>query len=205
MADTNGELQNHLLRFCPFESVCVVSLTVGACFAGPSLDFGTRPQSIDAPAREASRDLRACRHQPKSAPSCFSPPCSRSAPGYARRRRSAPNRRRRVRRREQICTGRSWPWTPQTPPSGSPAGRNIGRSDRFDWGSRLPMGPTPRSVPIPSRGASGGKKPRRFLRIRRAAVATLGYHLPQRSTWTELRSGRFSRSPRSDPRLRTAF
>jgi len=168
-----------------------------------SLQIALRTRSIDGRPGTRSRDLRACPHQPKNAPSSFSPPCSRSAPECARRRRSAPNRRRQVRWRVPTCTAKSWRWTPRIRWSESLEASIIGRSDRKPSGSRHrmgrmpPRGPTARAI-----RRNGGVQSCGYPRW--ASLTTWAQLPVARSTWTELRSGKSCRSRRSVQRSHDA-
>ena len=159
-----------------------------------------RTRSINDRAGARPRDLRACPLQPKSAPSSFSPPCSRSAPACAQRRRSAPNRRRSVRPRAPIFTARSSPWTPRIPLSASAEGSTIGRSDRKRWESRHPMAPMRPHVRTRALLLSDGSA--QSFRCPVPVSRTTSVQLPaDQSIWTELRSGRSSRFPKVGPAL----
>lgn len=163
-----------------------------------------RTHRIDGRDRAHPRDLRACLPPQKSAPSYFSPPCSRLVPGSARRRRAAPSRRRRVLRRELICTARSWRWTPRIQWSESVAANIVGRRDRKPWGSRHRMG---RMHPLGRiAGVGGNGEGERSSGYHRKVSRATSERLPAaRSISTGPRSGKSFRFQRSGRASLAAF
>ena len=128
---------------------------------------------------------------------------SRSAPGSARRRRSAPSRRRRqCGGASAICTARSSPWTPRT------------RCERSVGWQATSVEATEIHGHLDVRGSGRRRAPGSARRAAQAQEGAPSLAAPGQispgiwvsspggpSTWTALRSGKFSSLPKVGPAL----